>query len=377
MPADPNTDKFAWLLGREKYQRLYMQYWLMTSLVYLLIVLLGFLAVAVGLMSIRSAEIGAIGVLSGLAVFFVALRSGWSRRFRDPTLTAAQMAYALVMVSVSYVLSPNLRVVQVMVAPLILLFGAFTLSPRQCWQMAGFAMGLQAMTAVVANSLDVSNGHPVVEWLVLFGCVIVFSMTAAMAGRLSAMRVKLRSQKKELNEALERNLMLVRQDSLTSLPNRRYAMELLGNEEQRALRQRVIPSVCMLDIDHFKRINDTYGHAVGDDVLRLFAVNANAAVRAIDVLTRWGGEEFLLLMPHTSMDEALQVIDRVRRQLAQPGVWQARPELQVTFSAGIAVYHADETIMQTVARADEALYAAKLKGRNCTVTARQDGRASD
>ena len=167
--------------------------------------------------------------------------------------------------------------------------------------------------------------------------------------------------------------MLVRQDSLTSLPNRRHAMELLATEEQRALRQQVAPCLCMLDIYHFNCINDTYYHAAGDDVLRLFVMNANAALRSIDALTRWGGEEFLLVMAHTSMDEAMQVIDRVRRQLAQPGIWQERPELQVTFSASIAAHHSGETMMQTVARADEALYAAKLRGRNCTVVALQDG----
>jgi len=92
-------------------------------------------------------------------------------------------------------------------------------------------------------------------------------------------------------------------------------------------------------------------------------------LRAIDVLTRWGGEEFLLLMPHTSVDEAMQGIERVRREIAKPEVWQARPELQVTFSAGVAALAAGETVMQTVARADEALYAAKQNGRNCTAVA--------
>ncbi len=378
MPADPNADKFAWLLGREKYQRLYMQFWLMTSTGYLLILLLlQFFAFPAGMIRPEYAMMVWAMVVGAIAIFFIALRSGWSKRFEDPALTLAQMVFALLMVALVYLSSPKLRGTVLMIPPLILLFGAFSLHPARCRQMGAFTILLQVVTMVFSVTRVAPGADTATDWINFFISVLVNVMVSVFAGRLSEMRYKLRHQKKDLNEALERNLMLVRQDSLTSLPNRRYAMELLGNEEQRALRQQVVPSVCMLDIDHFKRINDTYGHAAGDDVLRLFAANANAALRAIDVLTRWGGEEFLLLMPHTSMDEALQVIDRMRRQLAQPGVWQARPELQVTFSAGIAVYHADETIMQTVARADEALYAAKLKGRNCTVAAMQDDKKID
>lgn len=375
MAAATPPEKFAWLLGQGRYQRLHMQYWLMTSLVYVLILLLESYAAAVGLLDASVTPVLRELILAVLLVFFVALRSGWSQRFADPALTTAQMASALILVSVTYVIGPHLRTFLILVSPLILLFGAFTSSPLKCWMMAGLAAFLQGVSVLVITSPlgNVLTGMPAAdpkaEWFLFMGCVVVFAMTAAMAARLGQMRDRLRIQKKELNQALERNLVLVRQDSLTGLPNRRYAMELLANEEQRALRQNILPCVAMLDIDHFKRINDTHGHAAGDELLRLFAANATTALRTIDLLTRWGGEEFMLIMPGTSLSEAVQGIERLRKQMAQPDLWREHPELRVSFSAGVAFFHVEESLMQTVERADAALYAAKQQGRNCTVAA--------
>jgi diguanylate cyclase (GGDEF)-like protein len=183
------------------------------------------------------------------------------------------------------------------------------------------------------------------------------------------MRNQLRVQKRELAEALERNNLLARQDELTGLPNRRHALEMMAYEERRAARELVRPSVCLLDIDHFKAVNDTYGHPAGDDVLRLVARNAPNALRTPDLMARWGGEEFLLVMPQTSADAAVLVIERLRVALAQPHLWNAHPHLQVTFSAGVAIQHEGESMEETVARADAALYKAKQSGRNCTVSA--------
>ena len=370
MGAEPDSDKFAWLLGRERYQRLYLQFWLMTTAAYVVILLLlQFYAFPTGMIRPEYSRLVWAAVIAAEVILFVALRSGWSKRFEDPALTVAQMIFALSMVALVYVSSPKLRGTILLIPPLILLFGAFSLHPVRCRQMGIFTIMLQVLMMGFTVSRVAPGTDTATDWINFFLSVLVNVMVSLFAGRLSDMRYRLRHQKKELNEALKRNLMLVRQDSLTGLPNRRHAMELLANEEQRALRQQVAPCVCMLDIDHFKHINDTYGHAAGDDVLCLFASHANGALRSIDVLTRWGGEEFLLLMPHTSVDEAMQGIEWVRREIARPEVWQASPELQVTFSAGVAALAAGETVMQTVARADEALYAAKQNGRNCTAVA--------
>ena len=117
-------------------------------------------------------------------------------------------------------------------------------------------------------------------------------------------------------------------------------------------------------IDHFKNVNDTLGHQAGDEALQRFSSILASALRAGDVLARWGGEEFILLLPATPLDEAASVIERLRARCADPASWVERPELQVTFSAGLSAHTDGESMQQVIARADAALYRAKSEGRN-------------
>lgn len=369
MSADQYDQKMVWLLGQGTYQRLYLRFWMMTSGVYTLLMLLQHYSVTVGLIGAEQAQAFLLTVACGLTAFYVALRSGWSRQFADPALTAAQIGFAVLMLAMAYVLMPKLRGAMLMVTPLVLLFGAFTLPPLRCRQLGWFAVIVQGLTMALAVWLQLGEIDPNEALIGFLNSAIVFPMTAAMAGRLSAIRTQLRSQKKDLNAALELNLLLARQDDLTGLPNRRHAFEVLAYEERRSQRRLVPPCICLLDLDHFKRINDTYGHAAGDDVLRLLARHGMSAVRTPDTLARWGGEEFILVMPETPLPDAMQVVERLRSLLAQPQIWEGHLERKVTFSAGIAAHRATESIQETVERADVALSQAKLQGRNRTVQA--------
>ena len=150
-------------------------------------------------------------------------------------------------------------------------------------------------------------------------------------------------------------------DPLTGLANRRRLEEVLREREQDAQRYGRPLSVVLFDIDHFKQLNDVHGHAAGDDVLRQLALALRDDLRANDVLGRWGGEEFLVVMPETRLDEAHRVADRWRTALATypfPGVGR------VTASFGAACYGVGDTDETVVARADKALYLAKTQGRN-------------
>jgi diguanylate cyclase (GGDEF)-like protein len=307
--------------------------------------------------------------LAGLAVFYGAMRSGWSKRCADPALTSVQMGFSFVLLGLSYIWMTQVRGPQLVMTPLVLMFGAFTLTPRQCRLMGLSAIVAQGL-AIVLTIEHQTDGQQIAAGLITLGSsVVIFAMAADMAGRLSAIREQLRVQKRALHAALERNALLARQDDLTELPNRRHAIEMMEYEERRAQRDKIPPAICMLDIDHFKRINDTHGHAAGDEVLRLMAKRTVGALRSPDILARWGGEEFILLMPETSLPEAVHVIERLHLALSQLEVWQLRPELKVTFSCGIATLKAGESIQNTVARADAALYLAKQQGRNRTVQA--------
>jgi diguanylate cyclase (GGDEF)-like protein len=156
-----------------------------------------------------------------------------------------------------------------------------------------------------------------------------------------------------------------RTDPLTGLANRGTGSERLVTESEDARRRGRALSVVMLDIDHFKKINDTHGHAVGDEVLVATAEVVSAAIRQRDLLVRWGGEEFLVVLPETTGDEAMQIAERARLTLAA-----ARPHgLPVTATFGVAEHLEHEEVKDLLARADLALYDGKNGGRNQVVLA--------
>jgi diguanylate cyclase (GGDEF)-like protein len=141
-------------------------------------------------------------------------------------------------------------------------------------------------------------------------------------------------------------------------------MRMLDDELARAHRIKAPCSIALIDLDWFKRINDAYGHPTGDEVLRTFAITVFANIRNIDRFGRYGGEEFLLVLPDTPGEDAARILDRLRAIIADLD-WSAfSPGMRVTISAGVAMLGADETADTFLARADTALYAAKARGRN-------------
>lgn len=189
--------------------------------------------------------------------------------------------------------------------------------------------------------------------------IVVLPALAVIAARLSGLRQKLKDQRLQLRSALAEVERLATSDELTGLPNRRSIK--LHLERSLALSSRNVAPTCIaiLDIDHFKAINDELGHAQGYVVLREFARLAGSGLRATDLLGRWGGEEFLLLLPG-GCDGMACVLERVRAGV-RDGCSTARP---VTFSAGIAQHQPGETLDELLARADSALYRAKASGRD-------------
>lgn len=158
-----------------------------------------------------------------------------------------------------------------------------------------------------------------------------------------------------------RRLRQANTDSLTGQFNRRKGWEVAQFEATRAKRYRRPLSVILFDIDHFKAINDTYGHLTGDRVLRSIANIVHDQLRITDTLVRWGGEEFLIISPETTQDEARPQAERLRQKLADPSI---QGTIHPTVSFGVAQLQADEDFNALFQRADEKLYAAKSGGRN-------------
>lgn len=155
-------------------------------------------------------------------------------------------------------------------------------------------------------------------------------------------------------------------DALTGIPNKRALDEALERECHLGDRHGDSCSLILCDLDHFKQVNDTYGHIIGDHILKATAIELGRATRNSDSVYRFGGEEFAFILPHTSELEARTVADRIREFIAGIEVHCGSTNVRTTASAGIAMRQPNETPDQWLARADEALYRAKGQGRNCT-----------
>lgn len=154
-------------------------------------------------------------------------------------------------------------------------------------------------------------------------------------------------------------------DDLTGLPNRRYMQERLKQAIAQSERNGDAFSVALVDIDHFKKINDSAGHAIGDVVLARVADSMRNSLRDYDICARWGGEEFLMLFPSCDLPNAALLAERVRMAVAAIATDDLHPGLHLSVSIGYTAFHSGEGIDSMLKRADDALYRAKNAGRNC------------
>ncbi len=167
-----------------------------------------------------------------------------------------------------------------------------------------------------------------------------------------------------LQEEMAETRLLLNEDALTGVLNRRGLEQTLSRELSRAHRNKSKFSLGMLDLDHFKKINDTYGHEAGDQMLVQFASLIKTVLRKSDAVVRYGGEEFTLLLPDTDTRGAYFVLGRLQQLMSRSPLIFEGKEINTTFSAGIAGLRQDENGQDLLRRADEALYIAKNNGRN-------------
>ncbi len=170
------------------------------------------------------------------------------------------------------------------------------------------------------------------------------------------------TERKNFEEQL-RKLALT--DSLTNIWNRRHFMQLAGHELERAKRYGGALAIMMIDLDHFKAVNDTYGHEVGDQALKKVAEVVGAELRKVDIFARIGGDEFVIALPQTGLEQAVHVGERLRENFSGTPIASGGPSLHITVSIGITVTGQGSPELTTLLKqADTALYDAKNKGRN-------------
>ena len=184
----------------------------------------------------------------------------------------------------------------------------------------------------------------------------------SLKAKLDMAEARLKEQAVELEGHMSRSLT----DALTGLPNRREFNSRLEERMGAWNRRRDVFSLLLIDVDHFKKLNDRYGHLAGDQVLATIGRAMRGAVRREDLVARFGGEEFAILLPSTSMEQAIQAAQKVREAVARIAITRGNQPISVTVSGGLATIESGERVESLIQRADSALYAAKEAGRNCT-----------
>jgi diguanylate cyclase (GGDEF)-like protein len=291
----------------------------------------------------------------GIAAFYLLVRSSGVLGLRPTTLAVAQGLFGIGCNMWAYSITGPLRGATLMGLMVVVVFCTFALRPRQTLALAFAGLSGMGVTMWWHQAHDPLHYPPAVEGVTF------------LTGEMTKLRARLTRQREELAAALDTIRTLATIDELTALANRRHMNEVLAAEERRqSAAGGAGTCIALLDIDHFKRINDRHGHAAGDAVLRSFAAALRAGLRDGDLVARWGGEEFLLLLPDTGIGQAQALLERIRLDVAALAV-AGLDGLRIAFSGGVCVRGAGESFADTINRADKALYHAKSAGRDRVV----------
>ncbi len=318
-----------------------------------------------GTTSVTVAAAYAVSGLALVALYVILSERGFNERFRDHYLVAPQSAVNMVNLLVFTYIAPEVGVLFLCNLFVVFGFGALRTSARQTaviWTV------MVAGLAVLFLWTDKPIGMPTGTKIERLATMMVFALTIGRCMFLgilsSSIQQSLYQSGVKLKEAYKRIEELAELDELTGAVNRRSIMRMLEEEIARCARNGSSCAVALIDLDHFKRINDVFGHPTGDEALRTFAISMFANIRSIDRFGRYGGEEFLLVLPDLSLEDAMRALERLRAIIADLD-WSAfSPGMKVTISAGVATLRPNENSDTLLARADGALYAAKARGRN-------------
>ena len=292
-------------------------------------------------------------------------------KFSDASLTLPQMLWVIVSLSLTMFYLQDLRSLMLMGFMLVMSFGAFRLTFKEFFWVTLFTIAcylgsLYGVYVYRPHEVNISQ-----EAFVFIGFVVALVGFAFMGVELSNLRSALRKRHEELKEAFLKIEELSITDELTGLYNRRYLMKVLNKHRALANRSDYNFVVCYLDLDHFKRVNDQFGHPYGDKVLAAFSRLINTCLREVDIAARIGGEEFVLVLANTQLNAAHSVCQRIAEKWLEE-TSSNEPCIPLTLSTGIAEFKFTETIEDTLERADALLYEAKNNGRNCIVIEQQE-----
>lgn len=299
---------------------------------------------------------------------YLANAKGWNLRWRDPNLTEPLILVAIVLQLCVVVAAPQVAFPFLANLFTVFAFGMLWLTLRNAvamWSLGVFGTGIVFYLAGGRFAAPTGSGLEVFLMWAYFSLILGRCLLVSVAANETRMRLS--ESRRQLADTLEQVQRLASRDELTRSLNRRSVLAALERELSRAERSGTPFCVAMIDLDHFKRVNDSYGHAAGDAVLRAFAAAVHDTMRMTDIFGRYGGEEFLMILVGAAQEAALEAVERIRATVAAHD-WRAIvPDAKVTMSAGLAGFRKGESVEKLLQRADRALYQAKHGGRNRTI----------
>ena len=352
------------VLGSDPLLARLIGYWAATAALYLICAVLLLVQVRIGTADPELA-IWLIGAgLTGITFFAGVVRANPVLKLRPSQLAVPQSLFAVACNIGAYAVTGPLRGGWLMFLLVVMVFCAFSLRPRHAMMLCAAALGMLGCTMAYLAGTDPAAYPPRVEAMHFAFAACTLIAVTLLTGEMNKLRSRLMRQKQDLVDAMATIRKLATLDELTSLANRRHMNEVLVEQERRHEAAGQPTCIALIDLDFFKSVNDRFGHAAGDAVLRSFSNAARSELRGQDVLARWGGEEFLLLLPGTQLEQARLAVQRMAERVAAAPLAELGNDLRITFSAGLAQRRPGEPFADTITRADKALYHAKSSGRN-------------
>jgi diguanylate cyclase (GGDEF)-like protein len=300
---------------------------------------------------------------AGHFLFILFMLVGLNRRLKEPSMIMPLMVWSTTGLLVTALFVDQVRLCVMLIFFAIVQLGVLQASLRQFMALAGYCvLGYAIVLGIICvywpEAMDFRG-----EWIQwgLFSVMVLAAML--LAAEISTARFQLSKRNQQLAQIVERIHEMAVKDELTGFYRRRHAMELLSKACGQSARGAYQLGVVYLDLDHFKRANDQYGHRMGDEVLQRFADVTRGHLTNQDFAARLGGEEFMLVLPVSELEEARKLIEGILMDMRSQRFKDA-PGLVVTLSAGLAMLAKDETPAQLIKRADLALYRAKETGRD-------------
>jgi len=312
--------------------------------------------------------VGPAYALCGLALMAVTIllsEIGFNERFKDHYLVAPGSSANMVILLTFAYIAPEVSVMFLCSLFTVFSFSSLRSTPVQTGILwTAMTLGLAGLFLLTDKPLAMPHGSHLERFATMTTFIVTIGRCMFLGIFSSSLKASLYQSGLKLKEAYKRIEELAELDELTGSFNRRCIMRMLDEEIARSARSASSCSIALIDLDHFKRVNDSYGHPTGDEVLRTFAITMFANIRSVDRFGRYGGEEFLLVLPDMPNEGAGRAMDRLRAIVADLD-WSAfSPGMKVTLSAGVATLKPGETTDSFLARADSALYTAKAQGRN-------------